>query len=127
MFALSLNLAINFFTARILNETVIEHLKHFGYTLIPLILFGFISHYSVDVFGNVKGSLMILSIYKLDLSFTTTFQLLTVLTGLFLTEHLTYKIILNKIAQNLQFRIFAIQGTVPLVLSITYIMLFLYK
>lgn len=123
-FALTLNLAINYFTALILKETVTEHLKRFGYTLIPLILFGFISHYSIELFGNVKGTLMIFNAYKLNLNFTTTFQLLTVLTGLFITEHLTYKIILNKITKNRRFRIFAIQGTVPLVLSIIYITLF---
>ena len=123
-FALTLSLTINYFTALILKETVTEQLKHFGYTLIPLILFGFISHYSVDVFGNVNGSIMIFNAYKLNLNFTTTFQLLTVLTGLFITGYLINRIILNKITQNRQFQIFAIQGTVPLVLSIIYIMLF---
>jgi hypothetical protein len=122
--ALTLSLTINYFTALIMKETVTEHLKHFGYTLIPLILFGFISHYSIDVFGNVKGTLMIFNAYKLNLNFTTTFQLLTVLTGLFLTEHLIYKTILNKITNNRQFQIFAIQGILPLVLSIIYITLF---
>ena len=124
IFALTLSLTINYFTALILKETATEHLKRFGYTLIPLILFGFISHYSTDVLGNVKGTLMIFNAYKLNLNFTTTFQLLTVLTGLFVTEHLIYKIILNKITKNRQLQIFAIQGTVPLVLSIIYITLF---
>ena len=124
IFALTLSLTINYFTALILKETATEYLKRFGYTLIPLILFGFISHYSTDVLGNVKGTLMIFNAYKLNLNFTTTFQLLTVLTGLFVTEHLIYKIILNKITKNRQLQIFAIQGTVPLVLSIIYITLF---
>ncbi len=123
-FALTLNITINYFTALTLKETVIEHLKRFGYTLIPLILFGFISLFSIDILGNVKGSLMILTIYKLDLNFTTTFQLLTVLTGLFITEYLIYKIIQNRTNKNRQFQIFAIQGIVPLVLSIIYITLF---
>ena len=124
VFALTLDLTINYFTALILKETVIRHLKQFGYTLIPLILFGFISLYSIEIFGNVKGSLMVFNIYKLDLNFTTTFQLLTVLTGLFITEYLIYKIVQNKINKNRQLQIFAIQGIAPLVLSIIYITLF---
>ncbi len=123
-FALTLNITINYFTALTLKETVIEHLKRFGYTLIPLILFGFISLFSIDILGNVKGSLIIVNIYKLDLNFTTTFQLLTVLTGLFITEYLIYKIIQNRIIKNRQFQLFAIKGIVPLILSIIYIMLF---
>lgn len=123
-FALTLSLTINYITALILKKTVTEHLKCFGYTLIPLILFGFISHYSVDVFGNVKRTLMMFNAYKLDLNFTTTFQLLTVLTGLLITIYLINRIILNVIPKNRQFQIFAIQGIVPLVLSIIYITLF---
>ncbi|MCP4253141.1 MAG: cyclic nucleotide-binding domain-containing protein [Candidatus Scalindua sp.] len=123
--ALALSLTINYFTALILEKTVTDHLKHFGYTLIPLILFGFISHYSVDIFGNVKGTLMIFNAYKLNLNFTTTFQLLTVLTGLLITLFLSNRIILNVIPKNRRFQIFAIQGIVPLVLSIIYITLFL--
>ncbi|KHE91983.1 MAG: hypothetical protein SCABRO_02295, partial [Candidatus Scalindua brodae] len=123
-FALTLSFTINYFTALILKETVTEHLKRFGYTLIPLILFGFISLYSIDVFGNVKGSLMIFNAYKLNLNFTMTFQLLTVLTGLLITEYLINKIILNVINKRRQFQIFAIQGIVPLILSIVYITLF---
>ena len=91
-FALALSLTINYFTALILEEAVTEHLRHFGYTLIPLILFGFISHYSVDVFGNVKGTLMIFNAYKMNLNFTTTFQLLTVLTGLLITLYLIIRL-----------------------------------
>jgi len=67
---------------------------------------------------------MIFNAYKLNLNFTTIFQLLTVLTGLFMAEHLIYKIILNKTTKNRQLQIFAIQGIVPLVLSVIYIMLF---
>jgi len=122
--ALTLSLIINYFTALILKETVAKHLRHFGYTLIPLVLFGFISHYSTDIFGNVKGTLMIFNAYKLSLNFTTTFQLLTVLTGLIITLYLINKIIMTVIGKNRQLQIFAIQGTVPLVLSIIYIMLF---
>jgi len=122
--ALALSLTTSYFTALILEKTVTEHLKHFGYTLIPLILFGFISHYSVDVFGNAKGTIMIFNAYELNLNFTTTFQLLTVLTGLLITIYLINRIILNIIPKNRQFQIFAIQGIVPLVLSIAYITLF---
>ncbi len=124
LFVLTLSLTINYLTSRILKETTVEHLKHFGYTLIPLILFGFISHFSVDIFGNVKGSIMIFNTYKLNLNFTTTFQLFTVLTGLFISGYLINRIILNEINKNRQFLIFVLQGTVPLVLSIIYIMLF---
>ena len=124
LLALALSLTINYFTALILKETVTEHLKHFGYALIPLILFGFISHYSADVFGNVKGTLMIFNAYKLNLNFTTTFQLLTVLTGLLITVYLINRIILNIIPKSRQLQIFAIQGIVPLVLSSVYITLF---
>ncbi len=123
-FALILNLTFNYFTTLILKETVIEHLKRFGYTLIPLILFGFISLYSIDIFGEVNGSLMLFNIYKLNLNFTKTFQLLTVLTGLFITEYLIHKVIYNRFTKNRHFQIFAIQGIVPLVLSIIYITLF---
>ena len=125
LLALALSLTINYFTALILKETVTEHLKHFSYAIIPLILFGFISHYSADVFGNVKGTLMIFNAYKLNLNFTTTFQLLTVLTGLLITVYLVNRIILNVIPKSRQFQIFAIQGIVPLVLSSVYITLFL--
>ena len=124
LLALALNLTINYFTALILKESVAEHLKHFSYAIIPLILFGFISHYSADIFGNVKGTLMIFNAYKLNLNFTTIFQLLTVLTGLLITIYLINRIILNIIPKNMQFQIFAIQGIVPIVLSIVYITLF---
>jgi transcriptional regulator with AAA-type ATPase domain/polyferredoxin len=63
-FALTLSLTSNYLTALISKETVIEHIKHFGYTLLPLTLFGFIAHKTVDVFGNAEGSLMIFNIYK---------------------------------------------------------------
>ncbi len=67
---------------------------------------------------------MIFNIYKLNFNFTTAFQLLMVLTGLFITDYLIYKIIQNKITKNKQFRIFIIQGIVPLIIAVIYIMLF---
>jgi len=67
---------------------------------------------------------MIFNAYKLNLNFTTTFQLLTVLTGLLITIYLINRIILNVIPKSRQFQIFAIQGIVPLVLSIICIILF---
>jgi len=70
---------------------------------------------------------MIFNAYKLNLNFTTTFQLITVLTGLLITLYLINRIILDIIPKSRQFRIFAIQGIVPLVLSIIYITLFLYN
>ena len=123
-FALFLSLATNFFTALISKETTIAHLKHFGYTLIPLTLFGFMAIKAVEVFGNVEGSLMLFNVYKLNLNFTTAFQLLFILTGLFITEYLIYKTIQNKIMKNKQFRAFIIQGIAPLMFSFIYIMLF---
>ena len=98
-FALIMNLASNYFTSLISKETAIEALKHFGYTHLPLILFGFLSLKAIDVFGNVEGSLMLFNIYKLSFNFTTAFQLLMVLTGLFITEYLVSKIIQNKITK----------------------------
>ena len=123
-FALTLSLTSNYLTALIAKETVIEHIKHFGYTLLPLTLFGFIAHKTVDVFGNAEGSLMIFNIYKLNFNFTTAFQLLMVLTGLLITEYLIYKIVLNKITKARQSLVFVIQGIVPLIITVIYIMLF---
>ncbi len=124
MITLTLVLASNYATSFISKKTIIEHFKHFGYTLIPLILFGFISLRSIDVFGYAKGSLMIFSVYKLDFNFTVAFQFITILTGLFVTEYLIYKIIQNKIAKKLQLKVFIIQVIVPLILSVIYITLF---
>ena len=123
-FALTLSFTINYLTALISKETIIEHIKHFGYTLLPLTLFGFISLKAIDVFGNAEGSLMIFNIYKLNFNFTTAFQLLMVLTGLLITEYLIYKIIQNKITKDRQSLVFVIQGIVPLIFSVIYITLF---
>jgi hypothetical protein len=123
-FALTLSLTGNYLTALISKETVIEHIKHFGYTLLPLTLFGFIAHKTVDVFGNAEGSLMIFNIFKLNFNFTTAFQLLMVLTGLLITEYLIYKIALNKITKARRSLVFVIQGIVPLIITVIYIMLF---
>lgn len=123
-FALILNLSSNFSIALTSKETTIVHLKRFGYTLLPLTLFGFIANRAIDVFGNVEGSLMIFNIYKLNFNFTTAFQLLIILTGLFITEYLIYKLIQNKITKEKQSMVFVIQGIVPLIFSVIYIMLF---
>jgi len=123
-FAMILNLSSNFLTALTSKETIIEHVKHFGYTLLPLTLFGFISLKAIDVFGNAEGSLMIFNIYKLNFNFTTAFQLIIILTGLLITEYLIYKIIQNKITKGKQSLVFVIQGMVPLIFSVIYIMLF---
>ena len=124
LIALTLSLTSNYFTNFISKETILEHFKHFGYTLIPLTLLGFISLKTIDVFGYAKGSLMIFNVYKLNFNLTVIFQFITVLTGLLITEYLIYKIIKNKIARNLQFNVFVIQGVVPLILSTIYIILF---
>ncbi len=124
LIVLTLHLTINYVTNTISKETTIEHLKHFGHTLIPLILFGFISLRIVDVLGHSKVSLMIFNVYQFSFNFTFAVQITTTLTGLFITEYLVYKIVKNKIARNLQFNVFVIQGMVPLVLSTIYIILF---
>ncbi|WP_096896047.1 sigma 54-interacting transcriptional regulator [Candidatus Scalindua japonica] len=123
-FSLTLNITTNYIAALISKETVIWHIKLFGYSIIPLILFGFISLYSIEVFGTVKGTLMIFNTFQLDINFTTTFQVFFVLTGLLITEYLIYKIIQNKINPKRHLQIFAIQGIVPFVLTIIYIILF---
>jgi hypothetical protein len=47
-----------------------------------------------------------------------------VLTGLLITEYLIYKIALNKITKARQSLVFVIQGIVPLIITVIYIMLF---
>ncbi|MFQ5713704.1 MAG: sigma 54-interacting transcriptional regulator [Candidatus Scalinduaceae bacterium] len=123
-FALSLNFISNYFTASISKNTTIEHLQHFGYTLLPLALCGYIALKFVEVFGDASGSLMLFNIFEINLNFTKIIQLIMVVTGLFITEYLIYKVIQNKIGKEEQFRTFAIQGVVPLIFSILYISLF---
>lgn len=123
-FALSLNFISNYFTASISKNTTIEHLQHFGYTLLPLALCAYIALKFVEVFGDARWSLMLFNIFEINLNFTKIIQLIMVVTGFFITEHLIYKIIQNKIGKGEQFRTFAIQGVVPLIFFILYTSLF---
>jgi hypothetical protein len=123
-FALSLNLLSDYITASITKSTVVEHLKHFGYTLLPLILCSYIALKLTEVFGNAKGYLMIFNIYKFNYNSTSIVQSILVITGLFISEYLIYKIIQNRIAKDKQFQTFIIQGTVPWIFSVIYISLF---
>jgi hypothetical protein len=47
-----------------------------------------------------------------------------VLTGLFITEYLIYKVIQNKTTKEKQSLVFVIQGSAPLIIAVIYIMLF---
>lgn len=82
-FALILNLISNYTTTLMTGGKIIEHLNHFGYTLLPLTLFGYISLKLIEVFGDVKGSLMLFKIYKFNFDFTNVTQILLVGIGLF--------------------------------------------
>ncbi len=124
-FALSLNFISNYFTASITKSTVVEHLKHFGYTLLPLALFGHIALKFMEVFENMKGSLNLFGIYKLNYNLTNIMQLLLVIIGLFITQYLIYKVVQNRNIKNKQFQTFIIQRTVPLIFAVLYISLFL--
>jgi hypothetical protein len=123
-FVLSLNLLSNYITAVMTRNRVIEYLKHFGYTLLPLVLFSYIALKLTGVFGNAKGYLMILNIYKFNYNSTSIVQSILVITGLFISEYLIYKIIQNRIVKDKRFQTFIIQGTVPLIFAVIYILLF---
>ncbi len=124
-FALSLNFISNYFTAFMSKNTTIEHLKHFGYTLLPLTLFGHIALKFMEVFENMKGSLSLFGIYKLNYNLTNIIQLLLVIIGLFITQYLIYKVVQNRNIKNRQFQTFIIQGMVPLIFAVFYVSLFL--
>jgi hypothetical protein len=124
LFALTMSLIVNYFTASISRSSVIEHLKHFGYTLLPLALCGHIALKLTEFFGDAKGSLTLLNIYEFNISFTNIIQSLMVLMGVFITEYLIYKVVRNIIGKNKQFQTFVIQGVLPLIFSAIYISLF---
>jgi hypothetical protein len=124
-FALSLNFISNYFTAFMSKNTTIEHLKRFGYTLLPLTLFGHIALKFMEVFENMKGSLDLFGIYKLNYNLTNIIQLLLVIIGLFITQYLIYKVAQNRVIKNKQYRTFIIQGMVPLIFAVLYVSLFL--
>jgi polyferredoxin len=124
VFALSLNLISNYFTASMSNAAAIEHFKHFGYTLLPLTLFGHIAFKFMEVFEDMKGTVNVLGIYKLHYNILSIIQLLLVTIGLFLTEYLVYKVVQNRIAKNKWIQMFTIQGTVPLIFAVLYLLLF---
>jgi len=124
VFALSLNLISNYFTASMSSATAIEHLKHFGYTLLPLTLFGHIAFKFMAVFEDMKGTVNVLGIYRLHYNIISIIQLLLVTIGLFLTEYLIYKVVQNRIVIDKRIQLFAIQGTVPLIFAVLYLLLF---
>ena len=123
-FVLIISLISNCLTAFVSRNSVIEHFKHFGYTLLPLALCGHIALKLMEVFGDAKGSLTLFSIYEFHISFTNIIQSLMVVMGLFITEYLIYKVVRNVVGKNRQFRAFAIQGVVPLIFAVLYISLF---
>ena len=124
-FALSLCLLINYITASITKSTIAEHFRYFGYTMLPLVLCSYIALKFTEVFGNAKGYLMILKIYKFNYNATFIAQSILVILGLFTSEYLIYKIIHNKIVENRQFQTFLIQGIFPILFAVLYISLFL--
>lgn len=119
-FTLSLILLSISFIAYISGNTVIEHLKHFGYTLLPLTLSGFIALKLVEVLGNASGPILLLNIYKLNVTYLNVIQFFIVMAGLLTTEYLIYRIVQGKITKNRQLLAFAIIGVVPLVFSSVY-------
>lgn len=121
---LTMCFACCYFTASITDGAMIEHAKLFGYTLLPLTLFGHIALNLMEVFENMNGSLILLSIYKINVNFTYIVQSFLTITGFLITEYLIYKIIKEKFEKDKQYRIFTIQATVPLILCIVYIVLF---
>ncbi len=124
LFALSLNFINNYFTSCMSKDTTIGHLKHFGYTLLPLTLFGYIALKFMEVFENMNGSFNLFGIYKLNYNLTTIIQLLLVVIGLFITQYLIYKVVQNRVIKNKQYRTFIIQGMVPLIFAVLYVSLF---
>jgi hypothetical protein len=123
-FALSLTFVSSYLVAFISKDTMVKHLRHFGYTLIPLTLFGYMALKLKEVIGDSEGSLMLFSIYKFSFNVTTACQAFLVITGFFITEYLIYKIIKNRIEERKQFNTFIIQGIVPLIFAILYVSLF---
>lgn len=124
-FALSVFLLSNYIIASITKSTTVEHLRHFGYTMLPLVLGSYIALKFTEVFGNAKGYLMIFKIYKFNYNATFNVQSVLVIIGLFISEYLIYKIIQNRIVDNRQFQSFLIQGIVPILFAVLYISLFL--
>jgi hypothetical protein len=123
-FAFGLNLICNFFTASLTKESVLEHLMHFSYSLLPLVLFGHIALKLLEVFEDTKGTVNVLGVYMIHYSPISIIQLLLVTIGLFITEYLIFKIVQNRIAKDKRVQVFTIQGIVPLVFAILYISLF---
>lgn len=124
LFILSLGLISNYCTSYISTSKISETLRYYGYTVLPITLFGYIAFKLTEVFGETRGVLSLLKIYNFDFNFTYFLQTLLVITGLFITEYLIYKVTKDRIKINKQYQVFAIQGAIPLILSIIYISLF---
>lgn len=123
-FALILNMVSSCITGYLSNDRAIDHFKYFGYTMMPLTLFGFIAFKLIEVVGNAKGSLMLFNICKLNFSITYIIQFCLICIGLFITEYLIYKLAQNKIKKNTQLWVFIIQGTIALIFSAIFLSLF---
>lgn len=123
-FAFSLNLISNYLAASMSKETAIEHLKHFGYTLLPLTLFGHIALKFMEVFDDIHGTIRLFGIYTIHYNLLSVIQLCLVAIGLLLTEYLIYKIVQTRIAKERKIQIFGIQGIVPFLFAVMYIALF---
>ncbi len=123
-FALILNLISNYFTASMSEETTIEHLKHFGYTLLPLTLFGYISLKIMEIFEDMNGTVELLGIYKLNYNLISIIQFFLVGIGLLLASYLIYKVVQNRFAKDKQLLVCFIQGIVPVVFAVLYLLFF---
>ena len=121
---LTVSLTCNYFSALMTKDTVSEQLRYFGYTLLPLTLFGHVALKSMEIFEDVSGSLKLLSIFKFHYNSINMAQVFMITIGFFITEYLIYRIVEKKTSKEKQFTIFAVQGVPPLIFAIIYIMLF---
>ncbi len=126
-FAIGMGFTANYFTASAVKGRVTEHLSCFGYALLPLALFGYIALKFAELFGDVKGSLVLLNVFAVDVNGTILAQAALMLTGFIITLHTSYLVIQRKIVQGKRLRIFITQGTVPAALATLYISLLFFK
>ena len=124
LFVLTLNFISNYFTASGPRSTVSGQLRYFGYTLLPFTLLGYIALKLMEVFEDVKGSLVLFSMYKFNYNSLNTIQIFLVIIGFFTTEYLTYKVVQNRTRKENQSKAFAILGIVPLIFALLLIWLF---
>ncbi len=123
LFAFSLSFVSNYIASSITRGLTTKYLKHFGYTLLPIALCGFIALTITEVFGDAKGSFMLFKFYELNFNVSYIVQSLFILFGLFITEYLIYRVVQDLVAQGKQILTLVIQGVVPFILAIVYISL----